>query len=269
MSRIQQLYDRRADYLPTTLFAAFSVTGTVYIILSKLFQFPAWLVTSFPVGLMMLYAVAILLFRRARLRDDQIGDNFYYMGFIFTLTSLAVSLSQYSQGSSVDQIVQNFGIAVSTTIAGIVFRIIFNMSRRDPVEVEHLSRMELSEASNRVRRELNASLVDFAHFRRSNQQMLEEGYGEIAQRFEKTANTALASIEQVAKSAEKSVQNSSQYEARELIAEEILRTQALLTSINDNLSIVDEQSERIAAQLKQRLDRKPLMLRIYNWVRRK
>ena len=67
--------------------------------------------------------------------DKPSGDNLYYMGFLFTLTSLAVSLYQFSTVGSAEQIVQNFGIAIASTIAGITLRIMFNQMRRDPVEV--------------------------------------------------------------------------------------------------------------------------------------
>lgn len=263
----RELYARRSDYLPTATFFGFVVVGVLYIITSKSLQFPGGLVTGVPVTLMAAYAVVIWVFRRARLRDDQTGDNFYYMGFIFTLTSLAVALIQYSFGSGVDQIVQNFGIAVATTIAGIVFRILFNLARRDPVEIEHLSRLELSEASNKVRRELNTSLVDFAHFRRANQQMLEEGYEEIASRFSQAADSALESLDKVSKAAQESVEQSSQYEAREVIAEELMRTQTLLKAINDNLEKVDTHTARIAEQLRRRSEQKGALLRLWDWMR--
>jgi len=43
------------------------------------------------------YALLIWLAARAcGLRDDQAGDNLYYMGFLFTLTSLGVSAYQFN-----------------------------------------------------------------------------------------------------------------------------------------------------------------------------
>jgi hypothetical protein len=45
-----------------------------------------------------------LVLRAFRLRDDQSSDNRYYMGFLFTLTSLAVSLCQFSAAGSAEQI---------------------------------------------------------------------------------------------------------------------------------------------------------------------
>ena len=147
------------------LFFAVVITGSGYIIISKLNDFGALAVTSVPVLIMIGYAV-LLGARLFRLRDDQAGDNLYYMGFLFTLTSLAVSLYQFSAAGSAEQIVQNFGIAIASTIAGITLRILFNQMRRDPVEVEATARMELAEASRRVKRELESVLLEFGYFRR-------------------------------------------------------------------------------------------------------
>jgi ElaB/YqjD/DUF883 family membrane-anchored ribosome-binding protein len=145
------------------LFFGVVVVGASYIVFSKLQGFSALQVTLVPVLIMIAYASALGLARLFRLRDDQSGDNLYYMGFLFTLTSLAVSLYQFSSEGSAEQIVQNFGIAIGSTIAGITLRIFFNQMRRDPVEVEHTARLELANASRRVRRELDSTVIqDFA-----------------------------------------------------------------------------------------------------------
>ena len=153
------------------------VFGAGYIIFSKLNDFGAFAVTSVPVLIMIGYAV-LLGARLFRLRDDQSGDNLYYMGFLFTLTSLAVSLYQFSAAGSAEQIVQNFGIAIASTIAGITLRILFNQMRRDPVEVEATARMELAEASRRVKRELESAILEFGYFRRMTQQSVTDALDE-------------------------------------------------------------------------------------------
>jgi hypothetical protein len=159
------------------LFFAVVVTGSGYIIVSKLNDFGALAVTSVPVLIMIGYAV-LLGARLFKLRDDQAGDNLYYMGFLFTLTSLAVSLYQFSAAGSAEQIVQNFGIAIASTIAGITLRILFNQMRRDPVEVEATARMELAEASRRVKRELESAIMEFGYFRRMTQQSVTDALDE-------------------------------------------------------------------------------------------
>jgi hypothetical protein len=146
---------------------------------------------------MVLYALLILLARGLRLRDDQSGDNLYYMGFLFTLTSLGVSLYQFSAQHAAEEIVQNFGIAIGSTIAGIGLRVIFNQMRRDPVEVEHASRLELAEAARRVRRELDSSVVEFGYFRRTAQQSAADSFSHMTERFDDIVAKLLASLEAV------------------------------------------------------------------------
>ena len=163
------------------LFFAVVVTGSSYIVFSKLHDFSAFSVTAVPVLIMVGYALALGFARLFRLRDDQSGDNLYYMGFLFTLTSLAVSLYQFTSAGSAEQIVQNFGIAIASTIAGISLRIMFNQMRRDPVEVEATARLELAEASRRVKRELESTVLEFSYFRRMAQQSITDALDEMKQ----------------------------------------------------------------------------------------
>ena len=41
------------------------------------------------------YALLALVTKRYRLREDKVGDNIYYLGFLFTLVSLAYALHVY------------------------------------------------------------------------------------------------------------------------------------------------------------------------------
>jgi hypothetical protein len=175
----------------------FVTCGCAYIILAKLRGVEPFYVTFVPVGIMVAYALLISLARGLRLRDDQSGDNLYYMGFLFTLTSLGVSLYQFSATRAAEEIVQNFGIAIGSTIAGIGLRVLFNQMRRDPVEVEQRSRLELAEAARRVRRELDSSVVEFTYFRRNAQQAAADSFNHMTERFDDIVAKLLASLEEV------------------------------------------------------------------------
>jgi hypothetical protein len=179
------------------VFMAFVTAGCAYIILAKLKGIEHFYVTFVPVGTMIGYALLISLARGLRLRDDQSGDNLYYMGFLFTLTSLGVSLYQFSATRAAEEIVQNFGIAIGSTIAGIGLRVIFNQMRRDPVEVEQRMRLELAEAARRVRRELDSSVVEFGYFRRTAQQSAADSFDHMTERFDDVVAKLLASLEEV------------------------------------------------------------------------
>ena len=179
------------------VFMTFVAAGCAYIILAKLDGIEQFYVTFVPVGIMIVYALLLGMARGLRLRDDQSGDNLYYMGFLFTLTSLGVSLYQFSATRAAEEIVRNFGIAIGSTITGIGLRVIFNQMRRDPVEVEQRMRLELAEAARRVRRELDSSVVEFAYFRRNAQQSAADSFNHMTERFDEIVAKLLTSLEEV------------------------------------------------------------------------
>lgn len=242
--RTPKVLTRQSYYGGPIFFAVFTLAGVGYILLAKTVGWPAVAVTLVPVGLMIGYALLLWLYKSARLRDDQTGDNFYYMGFIFTLTSLAVSLYQYSVGSDVGEIVSNFGVAVASTIAGIVLRIFFNLLRRDPIEVEHIARLELAEASRKVRRELDNILIELAFFRRENQQMLAEGFEEIRAEVKKTTESTLGTLEQVSKSLEQQAKLYADGGGAEKVRAEIEATAATLADLNQTLDGIAAAAKR-------------------------
>lgn len=183
--------------MSAVVFMAFVALGSVYILLAKLAGVGQFYVTFVPVGIMLAYAALIFLARNLRLRDDQSGDNLYYMGFLFTLTSLGVSLYQFSAEHAAEDIVQNFGIAIGSTIAGIGLRVVFNQMRRDPVEVERMMRLELAEAARRVRRELDSTVVEFGYHRRSAQQAAADSFKQVAERFDEIVAKFDASLKEI------------------------------------------------------------------------
>jgi ElaB/YqjD/DUF883 family membrane-anchored ribosome-binding protein len=209
VARSNSLQDAPPGLLHGLLFFGVVVLGAGYIVFSKLHEFSALQVTLVPVLIMIAYALALGLARLFRLRDDQSGDNLYYMGFLFTLTSLAVSLYQFSSAGSAEQIVQNFGIAIGSTIAGITLRIFFNQMRRDPVEVEHTARLELVDASRKVRRELESTVLEFSYFRRATQQSLTDAVEEINTLLKEANERIVGQLQQFADSANKPLQDAS------------------------------------------------------------
>ncbi len=178
-----------------TIFFLFVLIGVVYIVSAKVRGINPFEVTFGPVLIMLIYSVLIGAARLLRLRDDQSGDNLYYMGFLFTLTSLGVSLYQFDADEGAEIIVQNFGVAVASTIAGVALRVFFNQMRRDPIEVEASARAELADASRRVRRELDNSVLEFSNFRRALQQTVSDGFDETRAKVDEIGRRLLAGVE--------------------------------------------------------------------------
>ena len=186
--RIQDSWSGLAPPISAFVFLLFVVAGCAYIVSSKLLGFPPLATVLVPVAIMLGYAASAYFSRAIRLRDDQTGDNLYYMGFLFTLTSLGVALYQFHTQGGVENIVQNFGIAITSTITGIALRVFFNQMRRDPVEVERAARLELADAARRVRRELDSTVIELNQFRRASQQALREAYDEIREHVGEAGN---------------------------------------------------------------------------------
>ena len=140
---------------------------------------------------------------RFRLREDQAGDNCYYLGFLFTLISLAFALYTFAKSSGkeetsvIEDIVGDFGIALTSTILGLALRVVFNQMRQDPVEVEREARRELADAAQRLRSELDQTVLQMNHFRRATQQSIAEGLEELHAKVANLLEKTLARYDEV------------------------------------------------------------------------
>lgn len=170
------------------LFFGFFITGAFLIVLLKSIDARQLIVTMFPVALMLMYAFLGFATQRYRIREDRLGDNLYYLGFLYTLVSLAYALWAYqSDGSAIDTIITNFGIAIATTILGLAFRVFFAQMREDPVEYEREARFELADASRRMKSSLDDITIEMSSFKRKLSQTIAEGITDIADK----ANSSL------------------------------------------------------------------------------
>jgi len=80
-----------------------------------------------PVLIMVFYTYTIYNDQEGALSIEQKADSVYYMGFIFTLVAMTVSLVALANSNNLDfnSVVVNFGLALLTTILGVVVRIIW------------------------------------------------------------------------------------------------------------------------------------------------
>ena len=87
----------------------------------------------FPIASMLIYA-GLIKFMPIKERDVSDADNAYYMGFIFTMTGLAITLyksESHESDKMISMLIHSFGLALSTTILGIFLRIIISPERPD------------------------------------------------------------------------------------------------------------------------------------------
>lgn len=133
------------------LLLAFILFGTFSIPVLKLSGAHVAARFGIPVAIILIYAGFTVFRTRFRLRYDQAGDNCYYMGFIFTLVSLGVALYQIQAQAGLQtyvvEVIRDFGLALITTITGIIARVFLNQLREDPADFEESARNELLEQS--------------------------------------------------------------------------------------------------------------------------
>lgn len=230
---------------PIILFVFLTIVGSAVIWFGKLLDFDIATITAIPVAMMWLY-LAVNMLPGIRVHSEQAGDNLYYMGFVFTLTSLGVSLYKFTGEASIEDVVRNFGIAIISTVMGIALRIFFNQMRRDPADIEKAVRHELAEMTRRVRSELDNSAMEFSTYRRTSNQMLSEGFEEIARQAEKNGEAVRSAIEAMSTKAVESIEATSKQLLSTL--EHTHRDVAQLSEVNaKNVLESSNQLEKVAS----------------------
>lgn len=146
------------------------IAGTAGCIAFKFFPVSPLVGALFAAAVLVAYALVAYNTTALRLDAETIGDNCYYLGFLFTLTSLAVTLYFVIQAPSqnradmIPEIIAGFGVALSSTIFGVFLRVFMMQFKVDMDSRERLERHALNEASRRFRTELGMSLDQVKKF---------------------------------------------------------------------------------------------------------
>ncbi len=234
------------------LFLVVFLAGAAGIVALKVQGYSQLVATATPVGMMFLYLGFILFTKRFQLREDQSADNMYYLGFLFTLTSLACALYQFGRDQTgTADIISNFGIALSTTIVGLAARVLLNQMRQDPIEVEREARLDLAVAVSKLRAELDSTVVDMNAFRRTIQQSIADGYQELNEIVQKSLGQNVERLGEVTtkikETAEATFAAFGESSAR--LNQLVTRTSNSVEKILDGLEKVDVPSDLIARKL--------------------
>lgn len=168
--------DRLRDrgYVDQWGFMFFAMTGFGAIVLAKSLGAATHWVAGGAIFAMLAYAVIIWRMGTGRVRADQAGDNCYYLGLIYTLASLSYAIATFDPTDTATTIVQGFGIALATTILGLILRVYFNQGRPDLENVEEQTRLEMTDAVVRLKAELGDVVRQLNDFTRTVQQSMSE-----------------------------------------------------------------------------------------------
>ena len=169
VNRPQQMHGTRIrDGLDKAFLAIAFAVGATGIVGLKQFDIEPWWAALFAAGVLVSYAVAAWLNRNLALEPEVIGDNCYYLGFIFTLISLGVTLYQLAgtgtDASILRDVVAGFGVALASTIVGVFLRVFMMQLRTDIVSRDRQTRLELNDAAREFRMRLAESVSQMKAF---------------------------------------------------------------------------------------------------------
>ncbi|WP_031434258.1 coiled-coil domain-containing protein [Methylomarinum vadi] len=230
------------------IFLAALVLGVVGIVLPQSFGYHQ-LSVAIPLLLMALYAA--IGYRRGKDSPflEQFADSVYYLGFLFTLIALVVSLYHYRGDSlGLDAIIANFSLALTTTIFGLAVRIYINnfqvdlrsaerqmlegveLAANDFVRKAKTLSMQLELSHDETQRAIRRALEDAGQSMSQTAAMIREQAEQSAEAFRKQSETANRSMEETIKALQQKL------ESLEL-PEDIFarRLEAPLTALNEKL----------------------------------
>lgn len=172
MARAKRIHDvkPRSD-LDRAVFLIAFLAGAGGGTAMKLLHFPALITALYAAAVLISYAVATFATGRMKLDPEAVGDNCYYLGFLFTLASLAATLYQVAapgpgqaQVDALPGVISGFGVALSSTIMGVFLRVFLIQMRPDFVAAENEVRAELGVATRDFRTQLSSATRDIKAF---------------------------------------------------------------------------------------------------------
>jgi archaellum component FlaC len=213
--------------LDAGVFLSFALAGVGAMAMMKWLALAQSTVTAVVVLLVIAYAVTVLAVKRLRLRLDQAGDNAYYLGLVFTLCSMGFALIEIgkriggeaqSDISAAEAVIGDFGLALASTLFGILCRIMLHQMRQDPGDVEATARLELAESATRMRFILDGVTSEFGQFLLMLRQKQENHASELATAHEQMRRQVSEGLQQALTESKSALDGSTQRISESLTA---------------------------------------------------
>lgn len=155
------------DLAPWKLFSFALGTGIIILLFVNFgLSEPPLLITLIgTVAVMAVYVYLIYFNLTPDISNEQKADSCYYLGFILTLVAMVISLINFNLGEGQElfrSIVRNFGLALVTTIIGIVVRIVWLQLLADRVtEAEETIRQKMLLEADKLKLEVERITSSF------------------------------------------------------------------------------------------------------------
>ncbi len=212
--------ENAASYLRVTFLLSY-IAGAAVIGASVVAPVELPLLIGVPNAVMLLYLLSFVFVRRKAHLVEPFADSLFYLGFLFTVTSLVAALLPYAMEvavPSVEAVLAQFAVALTTTLFGLIGRVVL---RQFAISVD------------RAEAEAQASLFD-------RTQAFNDQLDGVIARFQETADRLNADLERTVIASVEGVETAGQagiQELRETAA-------AARDSITQSTAAVTEQMDR-------------------------
>ncbi|MGZ5144298.1 MAG: hypothetical protein ACXWCY_30100 [Burkholderiales bacterium] len=120
---------------------------------------------SVPLLVMALYVALGLARDQSDVSDEKFADSCYYLGFIFTISSIIFSLFDLPQiGEKIAVIAVRFGAAMVSTVVGLIVRVYLVSFKEEPAEALRAAEESVVDAHARLREQLLITLEKMQEF---------------------------------------------------------------------------------------------------------
>jgi len=127
------------------IFVTTLIVGTVFVILGSYSGFYS-IGFMGPIGFMILYIAFGRYIYRGKIITGQFADSCYYLGFLFTLIALTVSLFSIKEDYNSSTLIWNFALALFTTIMGLGYKVYLSNFHDTAEDSQKRAEDELTEA---------------------------------------------------------------------------------------------------------------------------
>ena len=142
---------------------------------------PSWIITMMAVLAIVCYGVFAGLRQANRMRIDRIGDNCYYLGLTYTLASLISALFGLAGEDVGQRLLEDFGIALGSTAAGVIMRMVLMQFRDELDDIETDARLALTQEAKEFESQLRRARQDLDDYKYTVMQSVTNTHEELAE----------------------------------------------------------------------------------------
>lgn len=246
----------------------FLVTITAKVALSFLawwFERPWSLGFTLPLLLMAGYVIAGLIRRGdSRTSDESFGDSCYYLGFVFTISSIAFALfdvPDLDKEGKLTEVAVRFGAAMISTFVGIIVRIYLTGFRRDADQALDQLEDRVIKAADNLRTRMDISAENFRSFDRTIHDQTKDSVTRFALLHEQVGTSLATKFSNALADTAKGAREVYSLAAQEMAsaAQEISgQLRGWSGALLDDLTKREAETERFLNDIRGRLDRMTL-----------